>query len=167
MAEGPCSPDKRWCAMGVRLLGELAWRKGRGERGQMTVELAVVFPVAIAVAAMAVNALLFFGECAAFDRAFPQAVRVYAASPAYGETAVGNAALVQSEMAASFDADYLSVGVSASEEGLGHVRFKGVLDFAPTLFGMGLRSEIFGVSLPHLTHEASYVIDPYKPGVIA
>ena len=38
------------------------------ERGQMTVELAVVFPALLAVAVIAVNALLFFSECAAFDR---------------------------------------------------------------------------------------------------
>ena len=36
--------------------------------GQATVELAVVLPVVIIVAVIAVNALTFFGACAAFDR---------------------------------------------------------------------------------------------------
>lgn len=49
------------------------------ERGQMTVELAVVFPALLAVAVIAVNALLFFSECAAFDRVAREAVRLHAA----------------------------------------------------------------------------------------
>ncbi|MEG1098291.1 MAG: TadE/TadG family type IV pilus assembly protein, partial [Raoultibacter sp.] len=56
------------------------------ETGQMTVEFAVVFPVLIIVAVIAVNALLFFSECAAFDRVARDAMRVYAASPEYGQT---------------------------------------------------------------------------------
>ena len=45
------------------------------ERGQMTVELAAAFPVLIIVAVIAVNALAFFSECAAFDNVFRDAVR--------------------------------------------------------------------------------------------
>ena len=40
----------------------------RGECGQMTVELAVMIPVLVAIAVIAMNAMLFFSECAAFDR---------------------------------------------------------------------------------------------------
>lgn len=40
----------------------------RDERGQMTVELAVMIPVLVAIAVIAMNAMLFFSECAAFDR---------------------------------------------------------------------------------------------------
>ena len=44
-------------------------------------ELVAVLPVAIVVAAITVNALVFFGDCAAFDRIARNAVRVYATSP--------------------------------------------------------------------------------------
>ena len=43
-------------------------RKHRDDSGQMTVEFAVAFPVFVIVAVIAVNALLFFSDCAAFDR---------------------------------------------------------------------------------------------------
>ena len=45
------------------------------DRGQMTVELLVVLPVVLIVAVVAVNALTFFGDCAAFDRVARNAVR--------------------------------------------------------------------------------------------
>lgn len=155
------------CAGAFRGNRERAGRSdGVRERGQMTVELAVIFPVLIIVAAISVNVLTFFSECASFDRQFAQAVRVCASSPAYGETAQGNAGLVSDRLAA-FSRDYLEVSVSSESVGSGHVKYAGELVYSPTLFGMGLRSEIFGVSLPKLTHAASYVIDPYKAGVVA
>ena len=132
----------------------------------MTVELAVVLPVAIVVAAIAMNALLFFSECAAFDRKFPNAVRVYAAAPAYGETAGGNTGLVQEHLRGRFAEDHLAVDVTSVSQGF-LIRFDATLTFTPTLFGMGLRESVMGVSLPRLTHRTSFVIDPYKPGVIA
>ena len=55
-----------------------------GSRGQMTVEFMVAFPCMIIVALIATNALLFFSECASFDRAFRQSVCTYAASPGHG-----------------------------------------------------------------------------------
>ena len=78
--------------------------RARGERGQMTVELAVAFPVLIIVAVIGVNALTFFSECAAFDNAFRDAVRVHATSPASGQGVEQSSALVQTALAAAFDA---------------------------------------------------------------
>ena len=46
--------------------------------GQMTVEFVAALPVLLAVAAISVNALTFFGWCAAFDDDFRDWVRVYA-----------------------------------------------------------------------------------------
>lgn len=155
------------CAGGFRGNREHAGRSSEiHERGQMTVELAAIFPVLIIVAAISVNVLTFFSECASFDRQFAQAVRVCASSPAYGETAQGNAGLVSDRLAV-FRRDYLEVSVLSESVGSGHVEYIGELVYSPTLFGMGLRSEVFGVSLPKLTHVASYVIDPYKAGVVA
>ena len=126
------------------------------ERGQMTVELAVVFPVLLAVAVIAVNALLFFSECAAFDRVAREAVRVHAASPAYGQGLEQSCAQVA------------QTGTRVAVEGTadGHARFTATIEFSPTLFGLGLKSSVFGVALPRLEHAVSLTVDPYKPGML-
>ena len=85
----------------------------RDERGQMTVELAAAFPVLIIVAVIAVNALAFFSECAAFDNVFRDAVRVHATSPAAGQGIEQSSALVQTALSAAFDAENEAVRVSA------------------------------------------------------
>ena len=129
------------------------------DRGQMTVELLVVLPVVLIVAVVAVNALTFFGDCAAFDRVARNAVRLCAASPAYGQDAGRGAeeALVR---------DNLAVGVEVSGGVLGHVTYTATLAYAPTLFGLGLRDEVLGVRLPRLEHRVSLTVDPYKPGML-
>lgn len=136
-----------------------------GESGQMTVQFAVAFPVMLIIAIIMVNALLFFSECASFDRSACEAVRVHATAPAYGQALEGSVALVQSSLSEQFDRSYLTTEVSAAGEGLGCVRFTARLLFHPTLFGHGARDEVFGVALPPLTHEVSYVVDPYRAGV--
>ncbi len=60
-------------------------RRCADEGGQMAVEMAVVMPVVIIIAVIVVNAMTFFSECASFDRVGRNAVRIYAASPAYGQ----------------------------------------------------------------------------------
>lgn len=136
------------------------------EKGQMTVELAVAFPVMIVVAVIAMNVLLFFSECAAFDRLACQAIRVNAAAPSYGIGPGQAAGLVQQELMASFDCPNLDVLVATSQVGFDYTEYSATLEFAPTLFGMGLKDSVFGVSLPHLKHTVRYVVDPYRPGVI-
>ena len=117
----------------------------------MTVELAVALPVLVAVAAVAVNALLAFSECAAFDNAFRDAVRLNATSPAYGQGLEQSRAAVQSDLE----------GASG-----GHVRFTATLEVSPTLFGLGLKRSVFGVELPKLVHSAELAVDRYHPGVL-
>ena len=136
------------------------------ERGQMTVELAVAFPVLIAVAVIAVNALLFLSECAAFDDAFREAVRVHATSPGYGEDLDDGVAAVQEALEASFDADYLAVSVTVEGTSAGYVTFTGTLSFTPTLFGKGTVDSVFGVQLPALSHSVRHTVDRYKPGAV-
>ncbi len=138
----------------------------RDERGQMTVELAAAFPVLIIVAVIAVNALAFFSECAAFDNVFRDAVRVHATSPAAGQGIEQSSALVQTALSAAFDAENEAVRVSAEAVSGGHTRFTGTLEYMPTLFGLGLRSTVFGIPLPPLTHAVSIAVDCYKPGVL-
>ena len=137
------------------------------ERGQATVEFAVALPVLIIVATIAVNALLFFSNCASFDRVFCNAVRVHATSPAYGSGESEARASIVRTLSDAFPDDNLEVTVSTEDGGLGHTTYTGTITFEPTLFGLGLKDSVFGVSLPRLSHSASLTVDPYKPGVIA
>lgn len=142
--------------------------RARDERGQMTVELAVMIPVLVAIAVIAVNAMLFFSECAAFDRLARNAVRVFATSPAYGEdTSQSCAAALDAieEGMGIADKNYLEASVSVAGEHC-RKRFRATLRFTPTLFGMGLKSSVFGVSLPQLEHSTELMVDVYKPGVL-
>ena len=136
------------------------------ESGQMTVELAVVLPVLIVVAVIAVNALLFVSECASFDRLFSESVRVNATSKGYGQSEADAVAATQSMLEGAFARANITVEVRVETAGFGCRKFTGTLRYAPTLFGMGLRDSILGIPLPCAVHSASYVIDPYKPGVL-
>ena len=136
------------------------------DRGQMTIELAVALPVLIAVAVIAVNAMTFFADCAVFDRVSCEAVRVHAASPSYGQDVGRSVSLIEEAVREQMSEENLSVSVGHRTVGLDFDEFTVELSFRPTLFGMGLRSQVFGVSLPQLKHEARYVVDCYKPGVV-
>lgn len=137
------------------------------DSGQGTVELAVALPVLLAIAVIAVNACVFFSECASFDRIARQAVRTHATSPGYGQGADQGRLKVLTDLESSFDASNETVEVFVESAGGQCVRYSATLSYAPTLFGMGLKSEVFGVSLPTLKHSASLVVDPFNPGVIA
>lgn len=149
-------------SLSCRVRGFLAETKG-----QATVEFAIALPVLIIVAAIAVNALLFFSDCAAFDRMFRNAVRIHAASPAYGQDSAQSCALIEQTLASAFARDGLEVEVSSRGGGAGHTTFTATLFFAPTLFGSAPVTEVFGVAMPRLSHVSSMTIDQYKPGVIA
>ena len=137
-----------------------------GDGGQMTVEMAVAFPVLLVVAIVAVNALTFISECASFDRLARQAVRVHAVAPAYGQGAGASCALVQQQLETAFNAENLQVSVSRAATEFDFDLYTLELEYAPTLFGMGLRSEVLGIQMPHLHHRIEYVVDVYKPGVV-
>lgn len=136
------------------------------EGGQMTVELMVVLPAVIIIAVIVVNALTFFGLCAEFDRVGRNAVRICATSPAAEQGLDQSISLVEETVSEAMDLEDGECAVSASQDALGHVTFDLVLTYYPTLFGLGLKSEVFGVSLPQLTHSTSLVIDVYKPGML-
>lgn len=137
------------------------------ECGQATVELVVALPVFIVVAAIAVNALLFFSECASFDRVSTNLVRVHAAAPAYGQGPARTGALIEEGLRERFDAGYLDCSVTSSDAGFGLTAYRSTLTFNPTLFGLGLKREVLGVAMPCLRHTSTVVIEAYKPGVVA
>lgn len=140
-----------------------AWEN---DSGQMTVEFMVALPVLLIVAVIATNALLFFSECAAFDRVARDAVRVHACSPTYGQTSDQSSAQVEQVLQACFEKEYLDCAVTVSNASMGQTTYVSTLTFYPTLFGMGLRSEILGVELFGFTHVVEFTIAPYRPGVL-
>lgn len=141
-------------------------RRVRGDSGQMTIELAVAMPVLIIVAAISVNAMTFFGDCAAFDRIACEAVRIHATAPAYGQNVDQSVALVEGEIKSQLDTSRLSVSVSHGVASPDLDAYTATLEFSPTLFGRAAATDVFGVSLPRLKHSVRYVIGGYKPGVI-
>ena len=91
---------------------------------------------------------------------------MHATSPAYGQSVDQSVAQIQQTIEKQFDEDYLATQVSASGASWGHTTFHAELVFSPTLFGMGLRSSVFGVDLPKLHHTVTMTVDTYKPGVL-
>lgn len=140
--------------------------KARDLKGQMTMEFMAMFPIMIVIACIAVNAVLFFSACAGFDVQAKNAIRTYAASPGYGEVGAAAGPRIQSALEREFRNDVTSVSVASSSQDGGMVRFDATLEYAPNLFGMGLRGSILGVSLPRLKHTTSLVVSPYKPGML-
>ena len=141
-------------------------RRSAPEQGQMTIEFVVALPAMLVVAVIAVNACTFFGLCAAFDNSFRDAVRVCATSPAYGQDVAQSCTLVEEQLADVAHAQNVEVEVTARAVSQGHTTFSGLLRFRPALFSFALKSEIFGVALPALTHTEEMTVDCYKPGVL-
>ncbi len=140
--------------------------KAREGLGQMTVELCVVLPVVVVVAAIACNALSFFGSCAEFDRVGRNAVRTFAAVPAAGAQPGSGAGDVLSAIEDSLPDDNLEFEVTSSRDCRGYEKYSMTMTFHPTLFGLGLKQEVLGVPMPALVHESRMVVSPYKPGVL-
>ena len=165
-----CEMHQRGQSPTMRLLRGGGARSSRtlvgDARGQMTIELAAALPVLLAVALIAANAMTFFGQCAVFDRAAHQAVRIHAAAPAYGQGATTSCALAEADIREALGGSNVEVSVTCSSVGRNLERYTATLVFSPTLFGCGLRSQVFGVQMPGLTHTTEYVVDSYKPGVI-
>ena len=147
------------------LRGLLGRMRDSRHSGQMTVEMMGMLPVAIMVAVIAMNALLFIGDCAAFDRTARNAIRVYATSPTYGVHAGQSQARIEAQIQAQVNKQFEQVSVSYEGMGGGLTRYTATLDYAPNLFGLGLRDSVLGVAMPHLHHSTSLVVDTYKPGV--
>ena len=136
------------------------------QNGQMTLELAVTLPVILVVCLIGVNALTFFGDCVVFDRVVRESVRVHATAPAHGQSAQQSCALVEQAIAMQMNAPNLSFSVERGSADIDLDAYTATLEYQPTLFGLELRSEVFGVQLMTLTHRTRYVVDSYKAGVV-
>jgi hypothetical protein len=154
----------------------------RTQRGQMAVEMAVVMPVLLAVVGIAINLMVYLGDCARFDRVAAEAVRTQASSPGFGEYGtVSRAEDVQAQIEQSFtESGYLSFSVEAWENGLGgggsgaagegvgfsllphQETYVCTMSYRPWGFG----ESFFGIRFSGIPHARTYVIDPYRPGVL-
>ena len=136
-------------------------------RGQATVELAALLPVVLILGVVIMNAMQFMSACAVSERLFPQFVRVYAASPDYGETATSAAARIEDSLNESLSKEGAWASVSVEEDGRGNNVYSAELTFEPSLFGLNFRSILFGIELPPLRHLSACAVSKYRPGVLA
>ena len=134
--------------------------KAGGSSGQMAVEFAVVAPVMAAVAFIAVNALVFVGDCAAFDIVARDAIRLQADD---GYEGASGAAEVRGRIEEGLGMEHVSVQVACERVGAGHVRYTATAAFLPP-FLRGV--SVFGASVPSLEHEVSFTVSPYRKGVV-
>ncbi|WP_241157047.1 hypothetical protein [Adlercreutzia sp. ZJ304] len=137
----------------------------RDARGQMTVELAAVFPVVLIIAVIAVNACTFFSECAEFDRVSRNAIRTVATSPAYEQTAAESVDRIKAAIESQMGSVCSDCRVVVEQSGE-HSKYTATMQYSPTLFGMGLQQSVFGIGLPKLSHATTLVISTYKPGML-
>ncbi len=140
--------------------------RGFAERGQMSVEMAVSLPVLIICMVIAIDVLVYMGECARFDHLAPQEVLACATSPSHGAASQANAQGVQDALAGEFSRCNACVEVDAQEGGLldGSVVYTCTLSLAPWPLGSAGGS-VLGAGIPlSLRHSCSFAVDPYVPG---
>ena len=148
-----------------------------GQSGQMTVELAVLVPVVIAVALVVVNLMEFVDACAAFDRLSLDEIIAEGVSPAGEQSVVASVAAVEAALRSALgrearcDVEVTVERVSAEEgEQLLSVaplltRYTCTMVFKPWPRELHLPGITYVAPL-ELRHERTLVIDRYRPGVV-
>ena len=131
---------------------------------QMTVELAIAFPILIVVACLMVNALGFATECARFDRVSRNVVRTETTSPLIDENSASTLAKVSQTLEGHFVYPNETTNASIKSDDGTNITFECELKWSPTLFGLGLKSEVFGVEMFELTHKNFLTVDPTRAG---
>lgn len=138
-----------------------AMRIGRRcSSGQMTVEFAVVFPVLLMVGFISVNALVFLGDCAAFDIVARDAIRLQADD---GQREAQGCAETCARIERGLSMEHETVSVTSERTAAGHIRYVARTAFSPP-FLKGVR--VFGIAVPPLEHEVAFVVSPYRAGVV-
>ena len=140
----------------------LQTREGRGrEHGQMAVELAVVMPVILIVLIIAVDMLVFAGECARFDHIAPQRVLAQAASaPMNGYELGARTAAIRAALESDFAKEGSSIEVSYEDAGVALASmsvYRCTFRFAPWPLSIAGAPAL-------LEHECNIAVDPYTPG---
>lgn len=140
----------------------LQTREGRGrEHGQMAVELAVVMPVILIVLVIAVDMLVFAGECARFDHIAPQRVLAQAASaPMDGYELGARTAAIRTALESDFAKEGSSIEVSYEDAGVALASmsvYRCTFRFVPWPLSIAGAPAL-------LEHECNIAVDPYTPG---
>lgn len=141
----------------------------------MAVEMACLIPVAVVMALVTYNLMVYVESCATFDRICKEAVLAQGVSPA-GEQSLANAVEeVEESVGESLGRGRsCSVSVAAEQLGLAGVasgisplltRYTCTLTYRPWPSGIS----VAGVSMQAplvLTHECSLSVDRFRPGVV-
>ncbi len=125
----------------------------------MAVEFAVAMPVVAAVAFILVNALIFVGDCVAFDIAARDAIRMQADDGWEPQAA----SEVRVRIEERLGMEHESVEVTCEKTGVGHIRYTASANFSPP-FLEGV--SVFGVEAFALRHEVEFTVSPYRKGVV-
>lgn len=154
-------------AFNAKRVADASAEQGRpmNERGQISVEFALVIPIILMVMVACVDGLVFATACARFDHIVPQRIIACVASPGR-ESYEGDERLQDLEQALEQDFVRADQNVSVEVEGsaLGAKTYRCILRVAPwPLSSSG--ASVFGMRVPLvLEHECALALDPYTPG---
>lgn len=140
--------------------------KIKSNAGQMTVEIAVVFPVVIVIAVILFNALSFASLCGSFDRLAKNEIRSICSSLSLEESEEENFDALVRNLNERFHDENVSVTCKKRHLSNSFMEYTCELNFFPTLFGMELKKSTFGIELPPLKHIQRHVVDQKKEGDI-
>ena len=142
----------------------------------MTVELAVVTPVVVAIALVVLNLMGFVEACAAFDQAAHDAIVAQGVAPAGEQTETVSTEGVQSllrELLGREDRCEVEVSVESVSAGTSGsfvispllTRYVCVLTYRPWPRSLRLPGVTYDAPFA-LRHECELVVDRYRPGVV-
>ena len=126
----------------------------------MAVEFAALFPVVFMTAFLALQGMVFAGDCAAFDAVARDAIRQQA-DDGY-EGAVG-ASEVRLRIEEALGFSHVQVSVECQKTELAHVRYTARMEYRPRFLA---DVSVFGMRAPALSHEVSLTVSPYRKGVV-
>lgn len=132
------------------------------ERGQMAVEVAVVTPVILLVLVIAIDMLVFTGECARFDHVVPQLVLANTTAAGSEEFSGDATASIQSALDVEFAHNGSYVTISCADAGqvlASMVVYTCEFHFAPWPLSISGAPAL-------LNHSCSIAVDSYVPGAL-
>ena len=142
------------------------------QKGQMFVETALVLPVVLVVALIAINLCKFADICSKFDRITADQIIAHGISsshPTDGETLENLTQKIKAALKCDDSCDIV-VSSEGESEGIGNMvsvfpKYQVTLKYKP--WPHTLRLPLVSLESPlYLTHTTSIVISPYKSGVV-
>lgn len=142
------------------------------QKGQMFVETALVLPVVLVVALIAINLFKFADMCSKFDRVATDQIIAHGISPSRSANEVALEDLAQkikTVLKCDGNCDIV-VSLEGEREGIGNMvsvfpKYQVTLKYKP--WPHTLRLPLVSLESPlSLTHTTSIVVSPYKSGVV-